>query len=68
MSIDCQIEDPFTQDHPPQLLQEESLSIVEMTNTHTIYMANAYTQFIDERSQAPQGENQSIEEMASAYT
>ena len=31
-------------------------------------MANAYTQFMDERSHAPQGENLSIVEMASAYT
>ena len=30
-------------------------------------MANAYTRFMDERSQAPQGENISIVEMASAY-
>ena len=30
-------------------------------------MANAYTQFMGERSQAPQGENLSIEEMASVY-
>ena len=31
-------------------------------------MANAYNQFMDERSQAPQGENLSIAEMANAYT
>ena len=31
-------------------------------------MANAYTQFMDEKSQAPQGENLSIVKMASAYT
>ena len=31
-------------------------------------MANAYTQFMDERSQAPQGENLSIAKMASAYS
>ena len=31
-------------------------------------MANAYTQFMGERSQAPQGENLSIAEMASSYT
>ena len=43
MRIDCQIEDPFAQDHPPQLPQEETLSIAEMANTRTLYMANAYT-------------------------
>ena len=31
-------------------------------------MANAYSQFMDEKSQAPQGENLSIEKMVSAYT
>ena len=31
-------------------------------------MANAHTKFMDEISQAPQGENLSIEEVASAYT
>ena len=51
-----------------QLPQEETLSIAEMANTHTLYMAYAYTQFMDERSQDPQGENLSIAEMSSAYT
>ena len=31
-------------------------------------MANVYTTFMDEISQAPQGENLGIAEMASAYT
>ena len=31
-------------------------------------MANAYTQLVDERRQAPQGENLSIAKMASSYT
>ena len=31
-------------------------------------MANSYTKFMDERSQTPQGENLSIEKMASVYT
>ena len=53
MSIDCTMEDPFPQDHLPQLPQEETLSIAEMANSHILYMANAYTQFMDERSQAP---------------
>ena len=48
---------------PPQLSQEETLSIAEMENTHTLYMANAYTQLVDERRQAL-----SIAKMASAYT
>ena len=50
MSIDCQIEDPFAQVQPPQLPQEDTLSIAVMTNTHSLYMTNAYTQFMDERS------------------
>ena len=43
MSIDCQMEDPFAQVYPPQLSQEETLRIAKMANTHTLYMANAYT-------------------------
>ena len=54
MSIDCQMEDPFVQDHPPQLPEDETISITEMANAHTLYMANAYTQIMDERRQAPQ--------------
>ena len=38
-----------------------------MTNSQAHYMANAYTKFMDERSQDPQGENVSIVEIASAY-
>ena len=68
MSIDFQMEDPFSQVQPPQLPQEETLSIAKMAITHTLYMANAYTQFLDKRSHAPQGENLSIAEMVSAYT
>ena len=68
MSINCQIEDPFAQVHPPRLPQEETLSIAEMAYTHTLYMTNDYTQFTDKRSQAPQEENLSMTEMASAYT
>ena len=62
MSIDCQMEDPFAQDHPPPLPEEETLSIAKMANTHTLYMANA---FMDERSQATLEENLSIAKMAS---
>ena len=68
MSIDCQMEDPFAHVQSPWLPQEEILCIVEMANTQTLYMDNAYTQFMDERSHAPQGENLSITAMASAYT
>ena len=68
MSIDCQMEDPFAQVQPPRLPQEDILSIVEMANTHTLYMDNAYIQFMDERSHAPQGENLSKTVMASSYT
>ena len=60
MSIDCQIKNPFSQGQPPQLPQDETLSIAKMANTHTLYMDNAYTQFMDERNQAPQGENLGI--------
>ena len=45
--------DPFAQVQPPRLPQEETLSTIEMANTHTHYMANAYTKFMDEINQAP---------------
>ena len=50
MSIDFQIKNPFAQARPSQLPQEETLSIAEMVNTYTLYLANAYTQFMEERS------------------
>ena len=62
------MEDPFAHTQPPQLLQEETLSIAGIANTHAHYIANAYTKFMDEISQAPRGENLSIAKMASAYT
>ena len=68
MSRVCQMEDPFAQVQPPQLPQEETLSIAEMANTQAHYMANAYTKVMNERSHALQGENLSIVKMASAYT
>ena len=68
MSINCQMEDPFAHVQPPQLPQEETLSIVEIANTHAHYMANAHTKFMDVISHAPQGENLSIAKMACAYT
>ena len=68
MSIDYPMEDPFAKVHPPQHPEKKTLSIGDMANTYTLYMDNAFTQFIDERSQAPQGENLSIAEIASAYT
>ena len=68
MSVDFQMKDPFAQVQPHRLPQEKPLSILKMAITHTLYMDNTYTQFMDEKSHALQGENLSIAEMVSAYT
>ena len=38
MSIDCQMENPFTQAQPPKLPLGENLSIAEMANVHAKFM------------------------------